>query len=216
MLLLKKDLQFISHKPQLFQITTTESTLGLIHNGKKLIHLNGQLKQLKLHKVDIMSPLKKVQELTLLKPQLFQITTTESTLGLIHNGKKLIHLNGQLKQLKLHKVDIMSPLKKVQELTLLKPQLFQITTTESTLGLIHNGKKLIHLNGQLRQLKLHKVGTTLPLKDLIEPLETALFKSQTPQIITTYKTPGPTTKQNRWTKELSPLKPQNQPVIKQL
>jgi hypothetical protein len=127
----KVDIMFLVNKLlPLFLITTTESMLGLILNTKKLTHPSGLLRLQKLLKVDTMLPLKEDKEYILLRRLQFRTTTTESTLGPIHSGKKLIHLNGLPRQLKLHKVDIMSPLKKVQELALLKPQLFQITTTE--------------------------------------------------------------------------------------
>ena len=77
----------------------------------------------------------------LLKPQPFQITTTESMPGLMPNTRKIIHLNGLLR---LH----LKPM--VLMMLLLKdpPQMSQITITESMPGLIHNMKKLTLLNGK--------------------------------------------------------------------
>jgi len=86
------------------------------------------MKLLRLLKVDTTLLLREDKKFTLLKLLLFQITTTESTPGLTHNRKKLIQPNGLTKLLKLPKVDTMLPLK--EHIILLKPQPYQITTTE--------------------------------------------------------------------------------------
>ena len=92
------------------------------------------------------------------KPQILQIITTESTLGLMHNTKKIIQQSGpprpKLKLTVLMMLSCKDP-----------PQLLLITTTESMLGLIHNTKKLIPPSGRPKLLKLLKADTTLLLKD---------------------------------------------------
>jgi hypothetical protein len=153
-----------NNPPQMSQITTTESMPGLIHNTKKLIQPSGKQKLLKLLKVDTKSPPKEDIDLNSLKPQMFQITTIESMLGLTHNTKKPTQLSGKLKLLRSPKVDTMSPPKEDQEVNSLKPQMSQITTTESMPGLIHNTKKLTQLNGKQKLLKLLKVDTMSLLK----------------------------------------------------
>jgi hypothetical protein len=153
-----------NNPPQMSQITTTESMPGLIHNTKKLIQPSGKQKLLKLLKVDTKSPPKEDIDLNSLKPQMFQITTIESMPGLIHNTKKLIQPSGKQKLLRSPKVDTMSPPKEDQEVNSLKPQMSQITTTESMPGLIHNTKKLTQLNGKQKLLKLLKVDTMSLLK----------------------------------------------------
>jgi len=86
MLFFKKDK--ISLKLQMFQITTTELTPGLMNNTRKTIHLHGLQRPLLKPMVLMMLLLKD-------PPQLLQTTTTESMPGLIHNMKKLTLLNGR-------------------------------------------------------------------------------------------------------------------------
>jgi hypothetical protein len=183
----KKHTDLNSLKPQMFQITTIESMPGLIHNTKKLIQPSGKQKLQKLLKVDTMSLPKEHTDLNSLKPQMFQITTIESMLGLTHNTKKPTQLSGKPKLLRSPKVDTMSPPKEDQEVNSLKPQMSQITTTESTPGLIHNTKKLIQPNGKQKLLKLLKVDTKLPPK---EDQEVNSLKPQMSQITTTESMPG--------------------------
>jgi len=163
MMLLCKD------PPQPSQITTTESTPGLIHNGKRITQKNGRRKLLKLLKVDTTWLPKEDTEFTLLKHLMFQITTIESMPGLMHNGRKIIQKNGR-KKLKLKPMELM--------MLLLKPQPSQITTTESTPGLMHNGRKIIQKNGRQK----------LKLKHL--ELMMLLLKPQPSQITTIESMPG--------------------------
>ena len=99
-----------------------------------------------------------IQEINLHKPQILQIITTESTLGLMHNTKKIIQQSGpprpKLKLTVLMMLSCKDP-----------PQLSLITTTESMPGPTHNTKKLTLPNGRPRLLKSLKVDTMLPLRD---------------------------------------------------
>jgi hypothetical protein len=88
---------------------------------KKLTLPNGKPRPLKLLKVD--TTLLPRKDRVPLQLQMFQTTTTESTPGLMHNTKKIIHLNGLLK-LKLRLTVLMMLLCKDP------PQLFQITIIE--------------------------------------------------------------------------------------
>jgi hypothetical protein len=149
---------------------------------KKIIQLNGPLK-LKLKLTVLMMLLCKDP------PQLFQTTIIESMPGLTHNMKKLTLPNGKPRLLKLLKVDTMLLPRKDRVSP--KPQLFQTTTTESTLGLMHNMKKITHLNGLLKlKLKLTVLMMLLLKENTEEDTEfqeilSFPWKHQQPQIITT-------------------------------
>lgn len=94
-------------------------------------------------------------------------------------------------------------------------QPFQITTTESMLGLILKIINLTNLNGRPRLLKSLRVDTTSLLKET--EFQEALFfllRLQLLQIITIYRTPGPMNNLRSWTKNLMILRLLNHPDTK--
>jgi hypothetical protein len=109
--------------------------------------------------------------------------------GLMPNTRKITQLNGLLR-LHLKPMVLMMLLLKKDKISL-KPQQFQITTTESMPGLMPNTRKITQLNGLLRPHLKPMVLMMLLLKKNIEKdiefQETLSFhlKHQQPQIITT-------------------------------